>query len=198
MFNIVVPASLILLLLGAALISDCRSRKIPNRLILTGLALAMIWQLFGPSGRWAFDPVAPGAVGPLGAIAAFAALLVAFFPFFALRIMGAGDVKLIAVIGAVFGMSLDQWTHLPGLALFILATGGALALLRIAFSRNASMVASNLRIILGGYSARVAGIPGPVFDPRVDSADRMQYAIAIAGGTTFYAVGKWSGWLQTL
>jgi prepilin peptidase CpaA len=198
MLRVIIPAMLVGGVLAAAITADVRTRKIPNRLVAGGLVLALLWQVTGPAGNWTFDPVAPGAVGLLGALAAFGVMLVGFLPLFAWRVMGAGDVKLIACIGAFFGMTGDAWAHLAGLALSILLAGGVLALARIALSRNASVVFSNVRVMLGGLSARIAGIPGPVFDAHADSADRMPYAVAIATGTTLYVVAKWSGWLKFL
>jgi prepilin peptidase CpaA len=198
MSQVAVPALLVTGVLLAAIVCDLRRRVIPNALILAGLSLAMIWQFAGTPGSWAFDPSAPGAAGALGGLSAFLAMIVGFFPWYALRIMGAGDVKLIAVVAAFFGASPGAWGHLLGLGVSILVAGGVLALVRIAVSRNASAVLSNVRVIIGGYSAKFAGMPGPVFDPRADSVDRMPYAVAIAVGTVFYMVGKWSGWLQVL
>ena len=184
--------------LAGACVEDLRSRRIPNRVILAGLALALGWQIAGVPGRWTFDPVAPGSVGLVGGLAAFLAMLVAFLPFYALRIMGAGDVKLLAVVAAFFGVSTSAWTQLPGLALSVLVAGGLLALLRMVVARNAAVVLANVRTILVGVRARVAGTPGAGFDPATASADRMPYAFAILAGTVFYAGAKWSGWLKVL
>lgn len=197
----VIPALPFLFLLAtllAAIASDLRTRRIPNSLILAGWAFALGWHLFAPQGDWTFDPVRPGAVGILGAIAGLVALLLAFMPFYALRIMGAGDVKLMSVVGAFFGASVDAWVQLVGVSLFVLAAGGMLALLRIVLSRNGAAVLANLRVIFAGYAARAARMPGPSFDARADSADRMPYAVAIATGTLLYLVTKWAGWITIL
>lgn len=192
------PLVLLLSLLFAAIVSDIRTRRIPNTLILTGWALAFGWHLLGPSGDWTFDPARPGAAGIFGALAGLFALLLCFLPFYALRIMGAGDVKLMSVVGAFFGASVDAWTQLVGVSLFVLASGGILALARIAFSRNGAAVLANLRIIFAGYAARASRMPGPSFDGRTDTADRMPYAVAIATGTLLYLVAKWAGWIKIL
>ena len=187
-----------LAVLLAAIVTDIRGRRIPNSFILTGWVLALFWHLLAQEGSWAFDPARPGAVGLLGAIAGLVALLLAFMPFYALRIMGAGDVKLMSVVGAFFGASVDAWTQLVGVSLFVLAAGGILSLVRIALSRNAAAVFANLRMIFMGYAARAARMPGPAFDGRTDSADRMPYAVAIATGTLLYLVAKWAGWIKIL
>ena len=184
--------------LALAIFKDLKARRIPNPLILTGWAFAVGWHLFAPSGDWTFDPARHGAVGLLGALAGLFSLLLAFLPFYALKIMGAGDVKLMSVVGAFFGASVDAWTQLVGVSLFVLASGGILALARIAFSRNGAAVLANLRIIFAGYAARASRMPGPSFDGRTDTADRMPYAIAIATGTLLYLVAKWAGWIKIL
>lgn len=87
---------LCLLWLIAIAVMDLRIRKVRNSMVLLGLgmggvALAADLQPFGVSAGNAL----------LGMLAAFAALL----PFYALRWMGAGDVKFAAVIGLWFGFS---------------------------------------------------------------------------------------------
>ncbi|PLZ03356.1 hypothetical protein CY652_05995 [Burkholderia sp. WAC0059] len=80
---------------------DCRSRRIPNALVVAGLLGAFVCAL---AGRGPFGLPCAGAL--LGAAAGLAALL----PFFALGVMGAADVKVFAALGAWCGIDL-----LPGL-----------------------------------------------------------------------------------
>lgn len=87
---------LCLLWLIAIAVMDWRIRKVRNWMVLLGLAtglaaLAGDVQPFQVS-TWS---------GLGGMLAAFAALL----PFYALRWMGAGDVKFVAVMGLWFGFS---------------------------------------------------------------------------------------------
>lgn len=195
----VVPGGLLALVLVFAVWTDVRSRRIPNTLILVGWTLAACWQLFGPQGTWVFDPAHPGAVGLLGAIGGAALLLLAFLLLHLLGVMGAGDVKLMSVVGAFFGVAPDAWMQLVGVALFVLAAGGILAVLRMLVSGSSAAVFANLRIILAGHAAGVGGksVPG-AFDARTGSADRMPYAVAIATGTISYVVAKWAGWITVL
>ena len=104
-------AALLVLVLVAA-IYDLRYRLIPNWLsiagVLSGIALnvrLLHWAGFRQAG--------------LGLALAFAV----YFPLFALRAMGGGDVKLMAAVGAIVGPS--NW-----FVIFILTalSGGALAL----------------------------------------------------------------------
>jgi len=104
----------------------------------------------------------------------------------------------MSVVGAFFGASSSAWTHLVGVSLIVLAAGGVLSIIRMLVSRRSAAVLGNLRLMLAGYSGRLTGTPGPAFDARTDTADRMPYAVAIATGTTFYVVAKWAGWMKWL
>lgn len=75
--------------------ADVRTRRIPNHLTLPAIVIALVSHLVlrGPSG------LADSATGM--AIAG-----VALLPGWLMRWMGAGDVKLVAALGAWFGMPL--------------------------------------------------------------------------------------------
>ncbi len=77
---------------AAACITDLRDGRIPNVLTLGAIVVAVVVHGLLPQGQgW-------GHVG-LGTLAGLAV----FFPFFALGGMGAGDVKLMAALGAWLG-----------------------------------------------------------------------------------------------
>lgn len=80
------------ILLGASCVTDIRSRRIPNVLILVGLVVGLFSQ--AQSGG-----LAGLGLGFLGALIGFLALV----PLFALGRMGGGDVKLVMVCGAFLG-----------------------------------------------------------------------------------------------
>lgn len=85
-----------LLWLIAIAVMDLRIRKVRNWMVLLGLAMGTA-ALFG--GVQPFQVTAWS--GLAGMCVAFAALL----PFYALRWMGAGDVKFAAVLGLWFGLA---------------------------------------------------------------------------------------------
>lgn len=169
-------------------ISDFRIRRIPNRLVLAGLIVALVWQTLGAAGSGLFDSAAPGALGvsaaASGAFAAFTGFLLLHW----MRMMGAGDVKLMAMLGAFFGLEA-----LPTLVLFVFLTGGVLAALRMFDGDRRRAVFTNLKIIVFGRLAAAAGAAGPQFDPRTDSADRLPFALAISGGACLLAALQWAG-----
>jgi len=80
------------ILLTLACFTDLRTRRIPNVLTFSAAAGALLFHL--ATGGWS-------AAGSSLAGLFLGALL--FFPMFALRGMGAGDVKLLAAIGAWLG-----------------------------------------------------------------------------------------------
>lgn len=168
--------------------SDLRSRRIPNRLIGAGLAIALLWHALAPAGSGLFDRYDPGALGfgasAAGAAAAFAAFLVLHLA----RAMGAGDVKLMAMLGAVFGLGA-----LPALVLAVFAAGGVLVAARLFDRERRRAVAANLRTILAGRVAALTGASGPRFDPSRDTADRLPFGLAIAAGATLLAALQWRG-----
>ena len=91
------PCSTILLLwLLAIAVMDLRIRKVRNWMTLLGLATgtAVLFSGVQPFQVQALD-------GLLGMLVAFAA----FLPLYAMRWMGAGDVKFAAVAGLWFGLS---------------------------------------------------------------------------------------------
>ena len=102
--------------LAAAAWWDVRALRIPNALTLPALAAVLLWA--GIHGGWG------GAGAALGAAAAALALLLGPF---AWGWLGAGDVKALAVLAALWGLEV----FLPALW-WMFAVGGAGALLVLA------------------------------------------------------------------
>lgn len=145
--------------LGVALVHDLHEHRIPNVLILAGGASALVLQavLTGLHGLG-------GAL--LGAAVGFGLML----PLYLLRGMAAGDVKLMAVVGAftgpAFALEAVMWTLLVGGLL-----GAAMIASRI--YRDARPEAD------GGLFLRLA------VARETNAGTRLvyPYAVAIAGGT---------------
>ncbi len=170
------------LIMAAALMTDLRQRRIPNSLVLAALGAGLLTHLLGPAnGDGGLFAYWPGALGAKGALLGALTGLAVFLPLYALRAMGAGDVKLMAGIGSFAGPA-----DMLNLTLFILAMGGVLAVLRMLWSGTARRVMVNVLLMLMPYTS---GAPR-VFDPAVHSADRMPYVLAMAGGMLAYG-----GWL---
>ena len=176
-----------LVLLGAA-VSDYRTRRIPNLLVLLGLIMALVWHVVVPEGQWAFDRRNPGSTGVLGSAAAALVMLGAFFPLWLARLLGAGDVKLLTVVGAFFGVRAEQWIQLPSVVLWILVAGGVLSLLRLRSWWRIYMAFQNVSRLLFATWLRAPGTAAQSFDSRKDGVGNLPYAVAIAVGTLSYLV----------
>src|SRR5262245_29223093 len=100
-------------LLLLACISDLRTRRIPNALTLSAIAAAI-----------AFHGLTDGLSGSAWSLGGCFLGALLFFPVFALRGMGGGDVKLLAAVGGWLGPS-----QVVTAALLTSAAGGVLAVL---------------------------------------------------------------------
>lgn len=151
--------------LVAAAVFDCRSRRIPNWLSLSGWLIAPLLYLFLDG----FSGLQASGYG-------LALTLLLTFPLFAIGWMGAGDVKLMAAAGAYVGIDMA----LP-LLLGILVTGGVLALGVLAW-RNA-LSGSLLRI--GASLGLSIAVKRPVYIGPGEGERQftLPYAIPILVGT---------------
>jgi prepilin peptidase CpaA len=139
-----------------ALVSDVRRRRIPNWLTLSalGLGLAVNLLLRGLDG---------GATALLGALLGFGLL----FPFYSLRLIGqhavgAGDVKLLAALGAILGPQA-----LISVAIYGAVVGGL---------QSVWVLGRQGRLGITLHQALVMHVlPAP-------SGAKAPYAVAIAGG----------------
>src|SRR5262245_25827076 len=159
------PCVLLLVITAAA--CDLRTRRIPNWLVATALvaALPAQWMLHG-----AVDGLAVWFAGWL-----FGGLI--FLPGYMVRALGAGDVKLMAAVGAWFGMTGAIET-----ALIACMVGGVWALTVMLLKRRMKDGLSNtysmLVSVTGGW--RQAVQQGEVM--RAVSVGRLPFGVAIAIG----------------
>jgi prepilin peptidase CpaA len=167
------PWALLALLLGLALASDIGARRIPNGLVLAGLAAGVACNAYLAHRTGLFlSDTALGAGGALlGALAGLATML----PLYLCRAMGAGDVKLMAAVGAFLGP-----LQVTGAALLTFAAGGLLSLAAAVGSRSLPSVLANVRLMAWVIaSGRQAGLSLP----DIRTTGRLPYAVAIAAGT---------------
>jgi Flp pilus assembly protein protease CpaA len=134
--------AMLLWLVAQAAVTDLAVRRIPNVLVLAGLCLALAWQL------WTAAPAAAVLLW-LGGAGAGLAL---FLPFYLLRGMAAGDVKLLAMVGAFLGpqavLEVAVYSALVG-------GGMALALLQLARWRGTVALALPYGVAIGVGTAAV-------------------------------------------
>ena len=153
-------------LLALACVTDLRTRRIPNVLTFSASAGAVLFHL--ATGGWQ-------AAG-WSIVGLFVGALL-FLPMFALRGMGAGDVKLLAAVGAWLG---------PGqVAVVALATslaGGVMAVVVALAYGYLRKALTNIYLLLAHW--RVMGVsPLPAVTLERASGPRLAYAFPIAIGT---------------
>ncbi len=123
-WQFLVCAALVALLIGAAWI-DVLQHRIPNILVFSGAALALLMaHLPGGSVTHCIAGIAVGMAMGL--------------PLYWLRAMGAGDVKLMGMVGAFLGAG-DMFAA----ALVIFVVGGVLGLVAVARQRAFGQLAVN-------------------------------------------------------
>lgn len=111
---------LLLFLVGLAAACDIASRRVPNLLVGAGLAAALLLHFV------AGGPLALLRLGLAGALAGGAI----FLPFYLLRGMAAGDIKLMAMVGAFAGP-----VGACVIAVLTALAGGGMALLMLLAAR---------------------------------------------------------------
>ncbi|MGX4642355.1 A24 family peptidase [Massilia sp. SYSU DXS3249] len=154
-----------LLLLATAI--DVRERRIPNWLVASGTLGAIAFHSMWPQGEGLSFTLSGLVVG-----------MASLIPLYVLRLMGAGDVKLMGMIGAFLGMS-----GVLGAVLASMAAGGILALAMATGKRMLPQLLANLRGMLVQYHFRhvTRGPTGPASP--ASSVGSMPYAVAITAGT---------------
>lgn len=158
-------------LLVLAVWHDWRMRKIPNTLVLWGVLTALGLSL------------TPRGIGLdaalLGGLTGFLVFLLLYF----FKMVGAGDVKLVACVGLFVG-----WPDMAKVCLAILLAGGLLAITWGIWTSNMSKVLKNLRT--GLMQHIVAGQWPSLGQPLISqvTSERVPYALAIGLGTAAYYV----------
>ncbi len=161
-----IPACVALLVIVTAS-TDIVSRRIPNPIILAGLVAALLVQ------GWLHGPLAGSATWLAGALTGFALLL----PFYLLRGMAAGDVKLLIMVGAWVGAFM---TFHIALATFII--GGIWSLAVAARRRRVGRLFANLRCLMMSATQRDVSLAAREQAP-LESVGSLPYGVAIAAGT---------------
>lgn len=145
-----------LLLLAAG--HDVWARRIPNWTVVGLLGVFLV----GLTQGW----LTPGA---LSCLAAFALALLVGFPMFVGRVMGAGDVKLLAAVALFAGLD-----HLPLLLMATVLAGGVLAVMALVVRPYEEV------LVASGWPRLRAGLP---------------YGVAIAVGALY---AGWSSGLLSV
>jgi len=163
----------LILLVSMAAIYDFRFRRIPNWLSLSGLILG-----FGLNAH--------------GTLAAGEGMLLAtavYLPLYLLRGMGAGDVKLMAAIGALVGPA--NWFVIFAATALV---GGAAGTIFACFKKRFSETCLNLCFLLKDLvQLRAPHRTNPQLDFRNSDSLRMPHGVLIALGSVAFLANAWLG-----
>lgn len=186
------PAIILWGLLAAAVWHDVRSRRIPNRLVFSGALLGLLLNCVPFQIPGFMSPVTEPA-GLLMAFAGFALGLAFLMPMYMMKALGAGDVKMMAMVGAFLG------PHPVFVAMILtFLAGGVMALAVAAWNGSLRKVGSNTYHLL--LQSLMRGVAGdmPQLEALAVPTGKLPYAIAIATGTMLYLVLAASGHLGVL
>ena len=169
-------------LLGVAAVSDWRFYRIPNWLTFGGALFALI------AGTLAARTPTVGALSAFGGLAVgFGAMLT----FYVVGIMGAGDVKLMAMAGAFLG---PQQTLMAVLCTFIV--GGVVALAFAIHRRRLGHMLANVKAAAQGMAvSSIVGIRPTGHVPAEQSVGKLPYGICIAAGTVINVLAHQLGYV---
>ncbi|HLK63059.1 MAG TPA: A24 family peptidase [Bryobacteraceae bacterium] len=166
-----VQAILLTLVLGAA-VYDVRYRRIPNWLTVGGVLIGLALNTFMYQG-W------PGLRMSLAGFGVGFGVYVALY---ALRAMGAGDVKLMAAVGSMVG-----WEDWFGIFLITAVIGGAMALMLVVAKKRLAKTIFNVGVILSEMKAgRPAYMAKEELDVKNPKALGLPHGAVIAVGTLFF------------
>jgi prepilin peptidase CpaA len=171
------PALLVMLVVAAAWM-DVLTRRIPNALVIPGAVVGVA--------------VAALTAGFTGAFSALGGLAIGFalmLPLYLLRAMGAGDVKLMAMVGAWLGPA-----EVVSAALLVFVAGGLLAVTAALWQGKLRQLVANLRVMLFGSLVNAMSGAGATVIAPARSVGNVPYGIAIAIGTIAEVALARAGW----
>ena len=168
------PELIVALILAlAAAITDLKSRTVPNRLVVVGAAAGLCLNAWISGGAGVVHSILGGVTGFL-----------IFFPFYLLRGMGGGDVKLMGALGACMGVvAIVQTAMLASIA------GAVLALAAAARYGVLGRTLANTGRLLASWVTRG---PRPSAELSLDNprALKIPYAVPIALGAAFIILSE--------
>jgi prepilin peptidase CpaA len=173
--QIMTPTSIhiaaLLALLVIAMVIDIRSHRIPNLLVLSGLVVGLVIRAVTGLGQW--------QDWGLGLLAGLALL----FPLYVIRVMGAGDVKLMAMVGSFVGP-----VGALSVVLATLVAGGLLGFLIATHKRALGQAWMNVRLLMATTAPSLPAAGRRSVQPPAGSIGNLPYAVAIALGTVCHLV----------
>jgi len=169
--------AVLLILVLVAAVYDLRFRRIPNWLTASGVVAGLSLNAFlGYTG-----PLPPG-VGLASSLEGLALGFGVYFGLYAIHAMGAGDVKLMAAVGAVVGPL--NWF---GIFVITAMAGGILAVILSILKKRLGTTFWNVGFILSEMRyGRPAYLGKEELDVKSEKALRMPHGAIIALGTIIF------------
>jgi prepilin peptidase CpaA len=162
----------LLVIMLAAAVFDVRYRRIPNWLTVGGVVLGVALNTV----------IGPPEAGLGFSLAGLGVAFGIYLALYALRAMGAGDVKLMAAIGALVG-----WERWFGIFFVTALIGGVMALILLLARRRLKQTLFNVGFILSEMkSLRPAYLAKEELDVRNKKAVGLPHGAVIAVSTVFY------------
>lgn len=182
----------LVILLSMAAWQDIKQHRISNRVVLVGVCFGFIFNGLMPQGL-GFNSPAPGGLGWMGGLTGLGMGLVVLLPFYWLRAMGAGDVKLMGMVGAFLGPG-----QVLGALLGTFLVGGVMALI-IALRAGAVMrLLGNVKFMLLYGVVKMSAGQAPTIEETSQSVGKLPYAVAIAIGTMGYMAWRRLMWVHAI
>ena len=167
MDSIIVVVLMIVLLI--AVVTDLRSSRIPNWLTFPAMGFALAGHAWLGSMH-----------GVLFSLAGLGTGLGLFFLIYLAGGIGAGDVKLMAAIGAfvgVYGVLSCVW--------LAMVVGGVYAIAAMCYQWG--LASAGQRLVYAAYGAVLVG--GSAWTRELGLPFKLRYGLAIAGGTLLFQLG---------
>lgn len=173
------PIFLKLLLIGivlAAAYFDLRVRRIPNALNLAGIVAGLT-----------FHTAFAGWSGIGLAIGGLLAALCVYIPLYALKGMGAGDVKLMAAVGAIVGPG--NWLNIFLVTALI---GGLAGITLVLLRRKTGQTFFNLSVIIGQLlKGRAPSDQDSSLSIHSEKSLKLPHGAVIAAAVAVFLVATW-------
>jgi prepilin peptidase CpaA len=181
-FSLPTPGAeaLLLAMVLAAAVYDVRYRKIPNWITLLGCVLGVLLNTF--PGLLYHHFLSADWSGLWFSLKGFGLAFGIYVVLYALRAMGAGDVKLMAAAGAIAG-----WQNWFGIFIITAVVGGVMSLILITVSGRVKKTLFNVSFILSELkSGRPAYLKNEELDVRSKKALGLPHGAVIALGTVLF------------
>jgi prepilin peptidase CpaA len=167
---------ILLLIVCLAAVYDLRYRRIPNWIVLAGLALGLGVNTF--LFEWA---------GLRQSLYGLGLAFLIYFPLYLLHGMGAGDVKLMAAVGAIVG-----WADWLGIFFLTAIVGGLAAIALLAGRSQLRRGLSNAGyLVVQLLSFRLPYARREELDVKSEKSVKLPHGVTIAWGSVLFVGAAW-------